>query len=82
MKSIVIPIFWLFSDFRQAILLFRAEWHFWYSYDGYEYTLPYTEISHHHCCSAGLANPRGSENGVVIFANQGDQRYLVMIGEF
>jgi len=54
---------------------------FGYSYDGYEYPLPYTEISHHHCCSAGLANPRGSENGVVIFANQGDQRYLVMIGD-
>lgn len=62
--------------------LFERNGKFGYSFDGVEYSLPYTDIWHHRCCSAGLANPRGSEGRVVIFANKGDQRYLVMIGDF
>ena len=53
-----------------------------YVYNGIETTLDYTDISHYGCCSAGVANPRGSEDRVVIFASRGDQRFLVMIGDF
>lgn len=53
-----------------------------YVYDGVETPLDYSDISHYGCCSAGMVNPRGSEDRVVIFASRGDQWYLVMIGDF
>jgi len=55
---------------------------FGYVYNGDETPLDYSDIRHYGCCSAGMANPRGSEDRVVIFATRGDQRYLVMIGDF
>ncbi|QRN84573.1 hypothetical protein JR338_12625 (plasmid) [Chloroflexota bacterium] len=53
-----------------------------YSYDGVEYPLDYDRISNHACCSSGLANPHGLEDRMVFFANRGDQRYLVIVGDF
>ena len=53
-----------------------------YSYDGVEYPLDYDSISNHACCSGSLANPHGLEDRMVFFANRGDQRYLVIIGDF
>ncbi len=53
---------------------------YYYHYNGNDYTLTYTHISHHMCCSGSLAEPRGLENQVVFFADRGDQRYLVILG--
>ncbi len=61
---------------------FSRDGSYGYVYQGVETPLDYSNISHYGCCTAGLANPRGSEDRVVIFANKGDQRYLVMIGDF
>ena len=55
---------------------------FGYVYNGVETPLDYSDIRHYGCCSAGQANPRGSEDRVVIFTTRGDQRFLVMIGDF
>ncbi len=52
-----------------------------YYYDGNEYLLEYDRISYHACCSGGLANPHGLEDSMVFFADRGDQRYLVIIGD-
>lgn len=54
---------------------------YFYHYDGNDYALTYTHITHHMCCSGSLAEPRRLEHGVVIFATRDDQRYLVMIGD-
>lgn len=54
---------------------------YFYHYNGNDYAMTYTQITHHMCCSGSLAEPRRLENGVVIFATQGDQRYLVLIGD-
>lgn len=57
---------------------FKQDDAFGYSFNGVEYPLPYTKISHHLCCGGYLVNPRGSEDSVAIFANKGDQQYLVI----
>lgn len=61
---------------------FSRDGSYGYVYQGVETPLDYSNISHYGCCSAGLANPRGSEDRVVIFASREDQQYLVMIGDF
>jgi hypothetical protein len=54
---------------------------YYYRYSGNDYALSYTHISHHMCCSGSLAEPRRLEDQVVFFANRGDQRYLVILGD-
>ena len=52
-----------------------------YSFDGVEYLLSYTNITHHLCCGGSMASPRGSEDRVAFFAERGDQMYLVILGD-
>ena len=59
--------------------LFERSGEFGYSLDGVEYSLPYTNIWHHRCCSAGMLNPRSSEDSVAIFAEKGDQLHLIVL---
>lgn len=66
----------------KPIYFFVRDGVYGYVYEGQETVLDYSDISHYGCCSAGIANPRGSEDRVVIFADRGDQTYLVMIGDF
>lgn len=54
---------------------------YYYHFDGVDYSLDYTYIIHHMCCSGSMAEPRGFEDGVVFFADRDIQRYLVIIGE-
>lgn len=51
----------------------------YYHFDGEDYSLDYTHILHHLCCSGGMAEPRAYEDRVIFFADRGDQRYLVFI---
>jgi len=54
---------------------------YYYHYNGNDYALTYTHITHHMCYSGSMAEPRAYKDQVVFFADRGDQRYLVMIGD-
>jgi len=47
------------------------------SYDGQELPLPYDEIPHYQCCSAGATNPVTYPNMVQFFGRRGEQWYYV-----
>jgi hypothetical protein len=53
-----------------------------YSYDGQEYSLPYSQILHYGCCSASTLNPIPAENMVAFYALAGDQWFYVELGDF
>jgi formylglycine-generating enzyme required for sulfatase activity/heat shock protein HslJ len=46
-------------------------------YDGQELPLPYDEIPHYLCCSAGATNPETFPNMVRFFGRRGEQWYYV-----
>jgi len=56
---------------------YRKEGGLGISYDGQELPLPYDEIPHYQCCSAGATNPETRPNLVWFFGRKGQQWYYV-----